>query len=364
VLSWGLNPVKARFVVARSSHLARADTLERFYGADYSDVDVKYGAPWYMAHRADLHTALKDLAIDAQSPGRPVHIFTRSKVVEIDPDVGAITFANLSTVTADLVVAADGVHSGAAALVLGDDIPATPTGMSAFRWLLPHGDLLADPRTSHFLVNDEGRMKIFKGKEDHRLVWYPCRDNTIHNFALIHPDNSDKTVEDWNMPADKNMLLAELEAFHPDLVSVCEKAVEVKLWKLLYRPPIMRWHKDRLVLVGDAAHPMLPHQAQGGAQAIEDGAALEVAFSAFDSEKSLASLKQRLQLYEAIRKNRASAIQILSNAAQDQAERVHEAAKDYFPPGQVPSNPADFMDYNFRFDVYKTGTTLKKQMCI
>lgn len=81
---------------------------------------------------------------------------------------------------------------------------------------------------------------------------------------------------------------------------------------------------------------MLPHHAQGGAQAIEDGAALGKLFENFYS-KDADSISQRLDLFEKIRKNRASAIQVFSSRGQDQVEMVLEAASKYVPDGNLPS---------------------------
>ncbi|PQE20125.1 salicylate hydroxylase protein [Rutstroemia sp. NJR-2017a BBW] len=168
------------------------------------------------------------------------------------------------------------------------------------------------------------------------------------------------------------------------------KAPEVKLWKLLFRAPLPTWHKGKLVIIGDAAHPMLPYQGQAGAQAIEDGLALGLLLShlppsppSSPSNPSLPSpllsssssssetnnhpqfshstpsisptvLEQRLQSFEKVRRNRASAMQMFSNAGQDQGEKVKESARPYVEEGvEVPSNPKEYIEYNFRHDVRK-----------
>jgi salicylate hydroxylase len=135
------------------------------------------------------------------------------------------------------------------------------------------------------------------------------------------------------------------------------KAKDVKLYKLLFRAPLPTWHKSRLVIIGDAAHPMLPckpslftssrfgrtsaHsyptvQGQAGAQAIEDGAALGVVFSEF-SATDPTSISNQLQHFENIRRNRASVMQMISNAGQDEADKVRESVLPYMPTGKIPS---------------------------
>lgn len=80
-----------------------------------------------------------------------------------------------------------------------------------------------------------------------------------------------------------------------------------------------------MVIIGDAAHPMLPHQGQGGAQGIEDGIALGISLSGATSE----DIQERLAIFEKARRHRASAIQVMSNAGVDQAERVAREVAQY-----------------------------------
>lgn len=86
----------------------------------------------------------------------------------------------------------------------------------------------------------------------------------------------------------------------------------------------------------DAAHPMLPHQGQGGAQAIEDSAALGTLFENFGS-KDVDSISKRLDVFEQVRKNRASAIQIFSSCGQEQLQRSVRGAAKYVPEDKLPS---------------------------
>lgn len=87
------------------------------------------------------------------------------------------------------------------------------------------------------------------------------------------------------------------------------KAQNIKHWQMLQRPPLPCWVKGRVCLVGDAAHPILPHQAQGGAQAIEDGVALGVLF---DGQTQARHVSEVLELYQQVRFARASRVEELS----------------------------------------------------
>lgn len=76
---------------------------------------------------------------------------------------------------ADLVVAADGIHSKAVKHVVGYDNPAVFSGMSAFRWLVTTEALLEDPLTATLMKDHEGLMRYYDDPENRKLVWYPCR---------------------------------------------------------------------------------------------------------------------------------------------------------------------------------------------
>ena len=149
------------------------------------------------------------------------------------------------------------------------------------------------------------------------------------------------------------------------------------------RGPIPKWHKDRLVLIGDAAHPMLTckfvcltppkstHssdrenvrrsvlidsdannptivQGQGGGQALEDGAALGILL---DQVRNPEAVEHRLQLFEQVRRNRGSALQILSNTNPPAPQSVRDAAAAYLPSGTRLDSTDDINDYVFSFDV-------------
>jgi salicylate hydroxylase len=70
----------------------------------------KYGAPWYLYHRIDLHTELKRLAIESTCDSQPAKINLSSEVVDVDCEKGTLTLANGSVHRKDLIIAADGVH--------------------------------------------------------------------------------------------------------------------------------------------------------------------------------------------------------------------------------------------------------------
>ncbi|KAG8527846.1 uncharacterized protein KY384_006762 [Bacidia gigantensis] len=397
LLKWGLDPVVKQFDETKSILTARADTYEPMHEADCSHMNEKYGAPWYLAHRVDLHNALKELALGDPGKGSQVKTYLRSKVTAIEPSTATVTLADGTSHQGDLIVAADGSHSSAIKHVIGHDNPATPTGTSAFRFLIPTADILADEQTKHFLENKDGKFKAIIG-ERKRLIWYPCRGGTMQNFVGMHPDNAKYgSVEEWNITSNPSHLLEEYSSFHPDLIAVMRYTISPppsppfppsillpntpqqshrrQTLETALPPPIPTWHRERLVLIGDAAHPMLPHQGQAGAQGIEDGAAIGVLLAGLqaggldgvDGEKGVkveaVELEQRLQAFEAVRRKRASVMQIFSNAGQDEAEKIREEAERVLGPGaRVPANQAEFHEFNFGHDVVAESEELLREL--
>ncbi|KAI3395085.1 hypothetical protein diail_1764 [Diaporthe ilicicola] len=109
LLAWGLDPERAKFVTVKSSFRANAKTLERFHvGTTEGEFPVKYGSPWYFAHRVDLHEELKSPGGWLQRPtGR-------------DAEAPSITLADGETVHGDVVIAADGIHTLGVEAIIND----------------------------------------------------------------------------------------------------------------------------------------------------------------------------------------------------------------------------------------------------
>ncbi|KAL1983996.1 hypothetical protein VTN96DRAFT_9681 [Rasamsonia emersonii] len=316
---WGFDFERAQALDLEQHHLLKGSTLELLQVTDLTHIPAKYCNRYLSFHRVDLHSELRRLTVESPS----------------------------SSGAKDLIVAADGVHSRFAYKVTGFDSPAARTGQAAFRFLIPTKTLLEDEQTRLLFEDSTVRLTLAVG-EDRRLVWYPCRGNEIQNFVAVHPDTGEGRA-DWNSSASREQLLEAFADFHPRLRAICSHADEIKLWPLLSRNPLLTWIKNRLVLIGDAAHPMLPHQGQGAGQAIEDAAALGVLFSHFTPTDSVSS---RLQLFESVRRDRASAIQIFSLVGTDQAEKMKEAAGVHIKDGKIPTTLPDFHEFLFSYNVF------------
>ncbi|PQE20123.1 salicylate hydroxylase protein [Rutstroemia sp. NJR-2017a BBW] len=177
LLSWGFNTERARFVTATSGLYANAKDLKPIDEQFYDHLESEYGSKFYYSHRVDLHDELMRLATGEEGEGIPAR----------DTEAGSVTLKDGSTLFADLIIGADGVHSAAVKEVVGFDNPAIPTGVTCLRTLIPIKDILEDEECAGLMRGLEGRACYYvMGRS--RVIWYPCRGNEILNVAIMCPD--------------------------------------------------------------------------------------------------------------------------------------------------------------------------------
>ena len=281
-------------------------TLKR--SIDLREANKMWQHPWHLAHRVHLHDALKKAATSQEGTGQPVDLRTSSKVADVDESVATITLANGETVSGDVVIGADGVHSVTRSRI-AQEAKSYSSGKSAFRFLITRKAALDDPATSKF-VQEPGELSIWYS-DDRRIVMYPTSNNELLNFVCIHPESESDASSDWNNEGSLGVLLRIYKGFDDSVVALLAKAdaKTLKVWKLLDMDEIPDWHKGHLALIGDAAHPFLPHQGQGAGAAIEDAATIAVVLPLGTPREEV---PKRLALYDSIRHERATKIQLHS----------------------------------------------------
>jgi 2-polyprenyl-6-methoxyphenol hydroxylase-like FAD-dependent oxidoreductase len=255
-----------------------------------------YGAPFLCMHRGDLHDALYSVL-----PPEIVH--RGKKLVGLDGAGGPVTlsFADGTIARADAVVGADGVHSLVREIVVGPDKPIHK-GRIAYRAVFDSA-----------LMNGEIRPSRTKwwGLDRHIVIYYTRADRSEVYFVTSVPEPADwVTAESWSAKGDVRELRAAYEGFHPEVRMVLEACPDCHKWAILEREPLPTWSHGRVVLLGDACHPMTPYMAQGAAQSIEDAAVLARALEAVAFE----DMEGAFRVYEATRKPRTSRIQAISSA--------------------------------------------------
>ncbi|KAJ4347346.1 uncharacterized protein N0V89_011287 [Didymosphaeria variabile] len=236
------------------------------------------------------------------------------KVVSLDSASATISLENGTQIIGDVVIGADGVHSIARKHTPGGNVKPFGSGKSAFRFLVPRQLAAEDHKTEQFNQNN-GELIIWYG-DDRRVIMYPTSNNTLLNFICVHPEaeSADESGETWDQTGNLAKLLQVYASFDPAVLTLLGKAdpQSIRVWKLLDMEVIPSWTNERLALLGDAAHPFLPHQGQGAGVAIEDAAALSVVLPLGTKPDEIA---ERLKLYEEIRMERANKIQEFSRLA-------------------------------------------------
>ncbi|CAG8979137.1 hypothetical protein HYALB_00000270 [Hymenoscyphus albidus] len=362
LVRWGLDPVNSRFVKSRGLFFVSPITLEEQSSTVFDNHEELYGGNIYFAHRVDLHEALKKLATTKDGPGIPATIHVKSPVVSYDPEGPSMSLADGTLITADLVIAADGIHSIGVNSILGRSNPPEPAQQSncCYRFLISKADLEADPETRFFTQGLPSLgLTIYPDiPGQRRFITYPCRDYEVCNCAIICNKELDKNkTEDWQASVPKEEILEALAGYHPGIIAVAKKATEQGRWPLLYRPPISKWHKGNMALAGDAAHPMLPNLGQGGAQGIEDGLVLGLVLHGCTAKSKIS---ERLALYEKIRRNRAASIQVLSNFGLDETSTT--GLEEYMEGEKIPSTMEDILQLTYGGDMVEGAIKAMREL--
>jgi salicylate hydroxylase len=243
-------------------------------------------------HRADLVNLLA-----AALPPDIVHTGHRGVGFEQDGAVARVRFANGASVEADVVIGADGIHSQLRAFVFPPSAPVF-SGSVAYRGLVPHERVPEWP-------TDRWQMWLGKGKH---FLAFPVRSGRLINFVGFVPADAEMKEamkESWSAPGDPGELRREFAGWDPRTQALLS-AVTFTFRSALYdRDPLPTWTKGRLSLLGDAAHPMLPHLGQGANQSIEDGIALATILGPCGRSEAPAALIA----YERLRRERVAEVQ-------------------------------------------------------
>jgi 6-hydroxynicotinate 3-monooxygenase len=264
---------------------------ERAMGTASED---KYGAPYLVLHRGDLHAVLVSAVPDEviQRGRKLVGLAQHGSRVRLD-------FADGGSAQADVVIGADGVHSVVRETLFGTERP-TFTGRVAYRTVFPAASLNGAP------IDDQSK---WWGPDRHIVIYYVNPQRSEVYFVTSTPE-PDFTQESWSTTGDMTELRDAYRDFHPTVRSVLEAAPLAHKWALVVRDPLPRWTEGNIALLGDACHPMTPYMAQGAGNSIEDAAVLSRCLDGVGPDGVAAALRR----YEATRKPRTSEIQALSRA--------------------------------------------------
>lgn len=253
---------------------------------------ARHGAPYLSIHRADLQSVLinavnNDDAIELRL-GAQLNAYEET---DEGITVTASTSAGDVSETADILIAADGLWSDMRGL-LGDESNPRFANFRAWRALVPP-DRLPAPFA-------DNTINAWLGASAH-FVHYPVSAGNAINLVAVLP--ATKGERGWSMEHDTAPLRENFKDW-PGLSDVNAAVDEWKSWAIFDRSPGGDWGRGRITLLGDAAHPMVPFLAQGGAMAIEDAAVLADALEQKPGDPAGA-----LRDYEDRRKPRTSRVQ-------------------------------------------------------
>ncbi|MEU1737441.1 FAD-dependent monooxygenase [Streptosporangium sp. NPDC020145] len=223
---------------------------------DLRDLERRYGYPYLVIHRSDLHGILLRACERAG-----VELLTDSHCTSYENVAGGarVRFADGGADEAEVVIAADGLHSVARELLVKDE--PVSSAYVAYRGAVPF-EKVADNG-----IHDKD-VVVYVGPRCH-FVQYPLRGGEMFNqVAVFESPKALAGEDDWGTPD-------ELDAAFAGTCERVRKGLPLmwrdRWWRMYDRDPIMTWVTGRIALLGDAAHPPLQYMAQGAIMAIEDG---------------------------------------------------------------------------------------------
>ncbi|MEZ2720130.1 FAD-dependent monooxygenase [Paenalcaligenes hominis] len=269
------------------------DYLSRIPLGDFARKE--YGAAYITIHRGDMH----ELQINSLKEGT-VHYGKRLEALQEEDGYVRLLFKDGTEVHADLVIGADGIHSKVRETLLGVEVP-TYSGWVAHRALIRGENL------RKFADEFEPCVKWWR-PDSHMMVYYTTGKRDEYYFVTGVPHDA------WDfqgpfVDSSQEEMLEAFDGYHSTVENLIRSTENITKWPLLNRNPLPLWSRGRLVMLGDACHPMRPHMAQGACMAIEDAAVLARCLE----ETGAQDYETAFSLYEGTRKARATKVQDVSN---------------------------------------------------
>jgi salicylate hydroxylase len=321
--------------VGPKSHYFRHD------GTPIAPVQVTDASGWsanFGMHRADLVELLA-----APLPAGVVRCGHRAVGFEQAGEAARVHFADGATAEADVVIGADGIHSELRPHVFPPSRPVFH-GTISYRGLVPRERLPDWPMD---------RWQMWAGPKKHFLV-FPVRHGKMVNYVGFVPAD-EEMKESWSAPGDPEVLRREFDGWDPRIGTVLAQVDKTFRWALYDREPLPTWSKGRLTLLGDAAHPMLPHLGQGANQSIEDGMALATILSQTDNR----AVPSALLAYERLRRQRVAEVQL---GARKHGLRVDSMVADLAVRDAELAAHADFRKQLYSYDVVPNAKAAVAQL--
>lgn len=299
LIKWGVSDVIGENLVEfEELNMRRRDGTKIGYTRTVPDVRKNLGVPWWLVHRMHLHAGLVEVA---RREG--VTLVIDARVDQIDwtrPDGKVtVTTAKGHQWTFDLLIGADGVRSIVRRRILPHVTPRPPTGNCAYRAIVPYEQIRQDPIAKELI--EKLTMEVWMSDKSY-IISYPISAGKDFNMVLSH--HRDHLVDDVE-DVDMDEFRATYANFDPRIKRIVDMVPTARRWPLLVTGPLATWStpEKNVVLMGDAAHSMTNHMAQGAATSMEDGAFLGKVLGAVMEGKI--SLAEAVSIYEKTRMPKA-----------------------------------------------------------
>ena len=186
-----------------------------------------------------------------------------------------------------------------------EDAAPVPFEEYNYRAMIPREAMMRDPETARLMLDQNTQAWLGPGRA---IIAYPISTGKLFNLAISVPRGSDAPIANWNQPGDVNEFRSTFADFSPVVQKLVNLVESCAKWTIAEIRPLKTWssHSGRTVLLGDAAHAMSPHAAQGSAMAIEDAAVLGECLSRFTTPEDLPAAAKA---YQAIRRPRVERVQ-------------------------------------------------------
>ncbi|KAH8170067.1 FAD binding domain-containing protein [Sarocladium implicatum] len=317
---WGVDVEKGDPVVLKKLINRDWKTGEPVSVYDLDDYEKRWGYVYNMFHRQYMHRMLKDTALGEEGEGPAAKLLVNHRCKDIDMTTNTITFTNGVTVQHDLIVGADGIGSAVRG-ILGINPEKRPSDQSCL-----HANVTTEEAVKLGLVDysQNAALEYWGGQEGKwdKIVLSPCNGGKLLSYYCFFPrEQGDYTSQAWgseDLPTEE--LLAPYPTLDRQVFEHLKIGKEIQPWRLWVHDPYPYIHKKKVCLLGDAGHPMMPHQSQGACMAIEDAAALGVLF---DRKHFNGDIENSLKVYDEVRLPRVTRVQAAAaKAAYNINERI------------------------------------------
>ena len=283
----GLEPLAGKPDAIHARDALSGATLARMPLGQW--IAERHGAPYWVAHRSDLHGAL--LARVRAEPSITLQLDFEAN--RIDDAGGTVTVhdAHGRDHSGTAVIAADGIRSRTREDQF-DGGPMRYAGKSAARAVIRASDMPAEIA--------ENATQIWLSPRAH-VVHYPVRGG--REVAIVFVRRDPLPSDDWSTEVPQSFVMDTARSFAEPLRRLLDVPGRWRKWALYELPPLATWAKGRIALLGDAAHPTLPFLAQGGVLALEDAVVAAASLAARPQDPVAA-----LSAYSAARLDRATRV--------------------------------------------------------